>query len=154
MENQEWMSKYISEQAARNTLLKAMFIHNKSVLLHALADAGITSVEMQYDGMGDNGCLEKPEYTDTDGNPGDIPDMSITLQALKYGAPDIEQVTSPMDDAVENLAYDALAVNHPGWEINDGSFGTFRIDVEEERMTLICNVRTSEYCETEIGGDT
>ena len=131
-----------------------MFPHNKSVLLRILADAEIASVERQYDGMGDNGCLEKPEYTDADGNPGGISDMSITLQSLTYGASNIEQVTSPIDDAVENLAYNALAVNHPGWEFNDGSFGTFRIDVEEERMTLICNVRTSEYCETEIGGDT
>ena len=59
----------------------------------------------------------------------------------------------PICEALTDLAYEALEVHHHGWEINEGAFGTFRIDVAENTMTLCCNVRTAEYFEDEIAGE-
>ena len=65
----------------------------------------------------------------------------------------IMRKSMPLAEALETLAYDALEVHHPGWEINEGAYGIFRIEVEEGTMALCCSLRATEYFETEIGGE-
>ena len=39
-----------------------------------------------------------------------------------------------LEAAIETLVYDYLETTHPGWEINDGAFGTFVFDVAERTI--------------------
>jgi len=41
-----------------------------------------------------------------------------------------------LEAAIETLAYEYLEDTHPGWEINDGAFGTFVFSVSERSITL------------------
>ena len=65
----------------------------------------------------------------------------------------IMRKSMPLSEALETVAYDALEVHHPGWEINEGAYGLFRIEVEEGTMALCCSLRATEYFETEIWGE-
>ena len=47
-------------------------------------------------------------------------------------------------DAIETLAYDYLENAHPGWEIDDGAFGTFVFDVPNRSITLDYRARFTD----------
>jgi hypothetical protein len=47
-------------------------------------------------------------------------------------------------EAIEILAYDYLEHTHPGWEINDGAFGTFLFKVTDRSITLDYRKRYTE----------
>jgi hypothetical protein len=119
---------------------------NKAALFDALADAGITSVEVTFDGYSDSGQIE-----DVTAKAGDkevaLPAISIEVARAEWGSPDIARVTHSMSEAIEQLAYDFLRQTHEGWENNEGAYGDFFFDVAERTITLNYNERieTSEY---------
>jgi hypothetical protein len=41
-----------------------------------------------------------------------------------------------LESAIEGLAYEYLEDQHPGWEINDGAFGTFVFNVADRTISL------------------
>ena len=49
-----------------------------------------------------------------------------------------------LQKAIETLAYDYLEDTHPGWEINDGAFGTFLFDIPGRSITLDYRQRYTE----------
>ncbi|MEO6717666.1 MAG: DUF6878 family protein [Novosphingobium sp.] len=152
-ETQDWAAKYYAEQAARKVAAAAMFERNKAAIIPALAAIGISSVELAYDGMGDSGCVEAPSYYGPEGTPHDDPETPIELDEFKDRTCEVVRKVKPLSDALADLACEALEIHHPGWEINEGAFGTFRVDVAENTMVLCCSVRTAEYFEDEIAGD-
>ena len=108
---------------------------------------------LSYDGMGDSGCVEHPSYFGIDNQPLAAPTIELEVETIADGNPELAPAVKPICEALTDLAYEALEVHHPGWEINEGTFGTFRIEVAENTMTLCCNVRTAEYFEDEIAGE-
>lgn len=119
---------------------------NKAALFDALAQAGITSVEVVFDGYGDSGQIE--DVTAKAGNnPVALPALSIEIAHVDWGSPDIARITHPLKDAIEQLAYDFLRETHEGWENNEGAYGDFHFDVTDRAITLNYNERieTSEY---------
>lgn len=119
---------------------------NKAALFDALAEAGITAVEVTFDGYGDSGQIE-----DIAARAGDkhvaLPAVSVEVAHAEWGSPDIVRVTHPMRQAIEQLAYDFLRETHSGWENKEGAYGDFYFDVAERTITLNYNERieTSEY---------
>lgn len=119
---------------------------NKAVLFDTLAKAGITSVEVTFDGYGDSGQIE-----DVVAKAGDkevaLPPVNIDVAHAEWGSPDIVRTTRSMSQAIEQLVYDFLRETQAGWENNEGAFGNFYFEVAERTITLNYNERieTSEY---------
>ncbi len=153
METSEWMTDYFDKQKSRNARLIQSFGRNKPAILDALRAANIASVELNYDGMGDSGCLEAATFYSNDNKPVDCSDAKVAIETFEIGSNMIERKSMPLSEALETVAYDALEVHHPGWEINEGAYGIFRIEVAEGTMSLCCSLRSTDYSETEIGGD-
>lgn len=127
-------------------LCESIHPENKAALFDALARAGITAVEVTFDGYGDSGQIE-----DVTAKAGDrevaLPTISIEVARAEWGSPDIVRVTHSMSQAIEQLAYDFLRETHEGWENNGGAYGDFYFDVAERTITLNYNERfeDSEY---------
>ena len=81
----------------------------------------ITAIEVIFDGCGDSGQVEDIEYS------------GVT-------ADDLIPRKQDLDDAVEEYVYSILP---GGWEVNDGSFGTIRIDVKAKTADCDFSWRTT-----------
>src|SRR5450432_48705 len=68
-----------------------------------LLEAGIHSVEIDYDGCGDSGCIENVAYRDGQGS-----------------AVDLAGKLAMTEEQLTDLFYDLIQARHPGWENNDG----------------------------------
>jgi hypothetical protein len=108
--------------------------HNKDLLFFALAEAGIHSVTIDYDGSGDSGQIESIEAWNAAKEKIQLP--TIRKVRLSSGSRDYPYTEMNLEAAVEQLAYDYLEDKHPGWEINDGAFGTFVFNVPDRTITL------------------
>ncbi len=92
-------------------------------LVQQLQRLGVETVTAEYDGSGDSGQIDVPEFGAVK-----VPDALAT--------------------AVQDLFYDVLGDLYAGWEVNEGSFGEFEWDVKQNRINLVHNARI-ESCETE-----
>ncbi|MBJ3764602.1 hypothetical protein ILP92_17855 [Maribius pontilimi] len=142
------ITKWEAEQRARTAAADAIRPANKAALFGALADAKITFVTVEFDGCGDSGQIESIDAKACEAD-ADLPDATITLATL--GWRDTEPVERSMSvrEAVEDMAYDCLAQEHGGWEINAGAFGTFTFDVADRSITLEFNQRFEDVDSSE-----
>lgn len=116
---------------------------NKARLFAALAAAEITLVKVMFDGEGDSGQVE-----DVYAFKGDVqvefPKTSVEITSLSYWNSEVQTREQPLSEAVETLAYDFLSATHGGWENNDGAYGEFLFDVENDTITLGFNERFTD----------
>jgi hypothetical protein len=116
---------------------------NKAVLFDALAPAGITSIQVEFDGEGDSGQINGVSAFAGD-QPADLPATKLTLQQLPWGQTDSTPSELTLEAAIETLCYDYLEQTHGGWENNDGGYGEFRIDVAKRSIELEFNGRFTD----------
>jgi hypothetical protein len=95
-----------------------------------LQSAGVTRVDIYYDGCGDSGQIEDVRYFDAQ-------------RALIKTAPTL----TITEDALRDLFYDLLESRHAGWENNDGAFGEFEWDLTADTLKHSHSERYVE-CET------
>ena len=100
-----------------------------------LLEAGIHSVQVDYDGCGDSGCIENITYRDGQGSAVDLADQLAITE---------EQLT--------DLFYDLIQARHPGWENNDGACGEFQWNLTEDALVHTHNDRFTDYDTTEHEG--
>jgi hypothetical protein len=142
LDSTSWLAK---EQAFAK-FCESIRPENKAAVFDALAQAGIASVEVTFDGYADSGQIE-----DVAAKAGDkdvaLPAISIKVAHAEWGSSDIVRTTHPMPQAIERLAYDFLEETHGGWQDNQGAYGDFFFDVASRTITLNYNERieTSEY---------
>lgn len=119
---------------------------NKTVLFDALAQAGISGVEVTFDGYGDSGQIEEVTAM-ADDKDVELPAVSVEIARVQWGSSDIVRTIHPLTHAIEQVAYDFLSVSHGGWENNEGAYGDFLFDVASRTITLNYNERieSSEY---------
>jgi hypothetical protein len=104
------------------------------VIFAALAEIGIHSVTVDYDGSGDSGQIEAIEAWNAVHEKIPLPgDHKVRLASGDQNRAYIEM---NLEAAIETLAYDHLEQMYPGWEINDGAFGTFVFSVSDRSITL------------------
>ena len=131
-----WEAERHALEAAQAAIRPA----NKTALFAVLSAAGITSVDVTFDGYGDSGQIEsidaKADRADTV-----LPDVTVTLAIIGWRDTDPTERTLPIREAIEHFAYDCLAQTHGGWENNEGAFGTFLFDVAKQSITLDYNQR-------------
>jgi hypothetical protein len=125
------------EAVAKATLL------NKPIVFDALQVAGLTLVEVEFDGAGDSGQIEGI-YAYAGDARAELPESSLTLHQAAQNNGDPRTTTVSLHDAIEILCYDYLSQTHGGWENNDGAYGTFRFDVQERSIHLDFNERFTD----------
>jgi hypothetical protein len=113
---------------------------NKVILFDALANAGIDTVTVLFDGYGDSGQIERIEAK-AGAETVSLPSAKVVLARATSRSAEIEQVTCSVNEAIETLTYGFLSQLHPGWEIDDGSYGEFTFDVAERTIVLDYNER-------------
>jgi hypothetical protein len=116
---------------------------NKALLFDVLAPAGITTIHVEFDGEGDSGQINGVAAFCGD-EPATLPNTTIAIQTVSWGATEMQTVQSTLEKAVENLCYDYLEQAHGGWENNDGGYGEFRIDVAKRSIELEFNGRFTD----------
>jgi hypothetical protein len=135
---------YAALDAAHQVMSARLHPANKADLFTVLAGAGIATVTVAFDGYGDSGQIESVDAIGKDGMSRELPARSITIRRARWGEAEPASEEMTVAEAVERLAYDLLGGAHPGWEINDGSFGSFVFDVAAGAITLDCNLRFAD----------
>ncbi|MDW3224290.1 MAG: hypothetical protein R8G34_15645 [Paracoccaceae bacterium] len=129
-----------AERRAREAAQAAIRPANKAALFTALSTAGITSVDVSFDGYGDSGQIESIDAK-ADGADVPLPETTVTLTMIGWRDTDPTERSMSVHDAIEYFAYDCLTQTHGGWENNEGAFGTFVFDVANQSITLDYNQR-------------
>jgi hypothetical protein len=120
----------------------------KSILMRELTTAGITRVDIDYNGEGDEGQIDGITMRAGDKLFDDL-EGSQSLQICVDGK--LETFTS-WHQCIDELVWLILCEYHDGYEINDGGFGTVTIDVTNDLITIDHNDRVIDFVctETEI----
>jgi hypothetical protein len=119
----------------RKQVVADVLLWNKRAVFDALA--GITEVIVRFDGYGDSGQIDstlarigRAEVT--------LPESVIIMreESEEDDGRAVMIVEKTLQDAIEMLCYAYLEENHEGWEINDGSSGTFVFNVGTRTIEL------------------
>jgi hypothetical protein len=141
-------TSWLAQEQAFAKLCESIRPENKAAVFDALAQAGITTVEVTFDGYADSGQIE-----DVAAKAGDkdvaLPAVSVELARAEWGSSDIVRVTHPIPEAIERLAYDFLREAYAGWENNEGAYGDFHFDVVSRTITLNYNERIETFEHTQ-----
>jgi hypothetical protein len=137
MSNYEEMQSIWADQKQRREQANRA---NVPTILGALAALGIAQVEGAFDGYADEGQIDRIDAT---GGSGELTGEITVETALWSGSNQPRQCS--LTDAIEELCYTILQVEYPGWEINDGAFGCFVLDVAGREVGLEFNGRYLSY---------
>jgi hypothetical protein len=130
--------------------------YHANLLFDTLAETKVSSIEVTFDGCGDSGQVESVDYTDSKGKGIDeaylnktIVKGSATTAYMQYDEKtkllvDGKSKEGTVREIIEEICYDKLAASHGGWELNEGSYGTFTFNVSTRKVTLEYNERIEE----------
>ena len=148
------MAKIKEEQKSKAQRSK----HNASALFDALSwNTKVFSIVANFNGSGDSGQIDCIEYFDKKENNLPEPEGKVKnskLEAGHYWNPktnDLEEKPereADFGELVEQICYDRLSAHHAGWEINEGSYGTFTFDVLNRKINLEFNERVESVRST------
>jgi hypothetical protein len=154
----DFWAKY---EARKKTLAEDTAL-NRTAVMAKLKELGVGMVKVLYDGSGDSGQIEEVRYyTYVDGqeepqlmgSPHPIKDALISWKdshTNRWPMPEAPTISeASLADAVENLCYDYLEVEHPGWENNDGADGEFTFNVFTNEIHWQHRSRFTDYELTE-----
>jgi len=131
---------FMRRLAAYEVRAAELYPANKANLHAALAAAGITSVAVSFDGVGDSGQIENIEAKAGDEIVA-LPDTPVEIASTEYFSDEVHRRTEPLPQALESLCYLILEAKHGGWENNEGAYGEFVFDVAEDSIALDFNYR-------------
>lgn len=139
---------------------------NKDIVFDLLAPLGVKSFNVNFDGSGDSGSVEESDsfvFKDKKNEKKLLKEVEKLLKkkvdggkvsaGTRFGpnGPETmweEDVT--LETMISGICYDSLEQVCGGWEINEGSHGSFNFDVEKRKVHLSFNERvltenTSEF---------
>lgn len=147
----DWYADYLNQQREKADRVSGP---RRQELMDKLAEAGVAKVHVEFDGSGDSGQLEEPTLLGPDDA---VMDDEGVLDETFPGAEREFTEWKPeggmirvrrcekVRERLEEFLYDLLSGCHPGWEINEGSFGGFEIDVAANKIGLTFNERFETY---------
>lgn len=135
------LAEFAIRQAEREAQAQIEIRHLKSAVIPPLQSAGITRVEIRFDGCGDSGAVEECICYDAASAPVPCPEAAVEPFRKEPVDRDAEAEPRSLAAALESLAYLALERHHPGWELNDGAYGELVIQVADDSFTLDCSLR-------------
>jgi hypothetical protein len=130
--------------------------YHANLLFDTLAQTKVSSIEVSFEGCGDSGQIESVDYSDANGKGIDEAYLNKTIvkgsaktsyhqwDEKKKMLVETEAREGNIREIVEEVCYDKLGSSHGGWEINEGSYGTFIFDVPTRKVTLEYNERIEE----------
>ena len=130
--------------------------YHSNLLFDTLAQTKVSSIEVSFEGCGDSGQIESVAYTDSKGKGIDEADLDKIIvkgsEKTSYHKWDektkklvlTEAKEGNIREIIEEVCYDKLGASHGGWELNEGSYGTFNFDVSTRKVTLEYNERIEE----------
>ena len=130
--------------------------YHANLLFDTLAQTKVSSIEVSFEGCGDSGQIESVDYTDSKGKGIDEAylDKIIVKGSAKTSYHQWDEKTKKLvlteakegniREIIEEVCYDKLGASHGGWELNEGSYGTFHFDVPTRKVTLEYNERIEE----------
>jgi hypothetical protein len=108
---------------------------DKNAVFDLLAEIGIHTVTVAFDGYGDSGQIEGIETFDAERASAVLPDnRPVRFQGEE----------TSLREAIETMAFTYLEAAHGGWENDDGAFGTFVFSVPDRMITLEHNARFTD----------
>ena len=141
-----------------NDEIKAVFAQNKNNILAALRTAGVKECTVSYNGSGDSGSVDEPDFgagVAVEDVKIEQTDVTIGYDLSGGGLRRTHKAHEPrsmgLREAIENLCYSKLEEQHGGWENNDGAQGSFVIYVEDG--TIEWHHETN-YVEIEVDNET
>jgi len=146
----------IMAQVKADQLKKADRVkYHANLLFDTLAQTKVSSIEVYFEGCGDSGQVESVDYTDSNGKGIDEDDVNKIVKGsakTSYHQWDekkkmlvkTEAREGNVREIIEEICYDKLGANHGGWELNEGSYGTFHFDVAGRKVNLEYNERIEE----------
>lgn len=124
-----------------STACLQVLVHNRNILRTALLELGVTEVVVEYSGGGDSG-----DVSDVTCKPASLLDTLASRQieiqresGTFHGVDYVYQVkssTCSIRAALQDFTMNWAALDHSGWENNDGGSGSVRIDVLADRFSL------------------
>jgi len=130
--------------------------YHANLLFDTLAQTKVSSIEVSFEGCGDSGQIESVDYTDANGKGIDEAYLNDTIvkgsAKTSYHQWDEKKKQMVLTEAregnvreiIEEICYDKLGASHGGWELNEGSYGTFYFDVSTRKVRLEYNERIEE----------
>lgn len=130
--------------------------YHANLLFDTLAQTKVSFIEVSFEGCGDSGQIEAVDYTDSKGKGIDelYLDKVIVKGSAKTSYHQWDEktkklvLTEPKEgnvrEIIEEICYDKLGASHGGWELNEGSYGTFNFDVSTRKVSLHYNERIEE----------
>ena len=108
---------------------------NKAVVFAALVAAGITSVEIQFNGESEHrGLSELDPYRN--GTLIELPEIEIALEVPSRRHEHSTSKQFRLSEAIECLCYGLLDEVHYGWDADDGAYGRFIFDMAHRTIAL------------------
>jgi hypothetical protein len=141
------MQTILQSMAKHRDALSKIGEVNKAIVLDALAAAGITRVNVTFDGEGDSGQIDNIVAYKSD-DVMEIPETTLTVQACNWDGTEARSNVVSMTDAIERLCYDFLEQEYGGWENNDGAYGEFTLNVADRTVELEFNGRYTDIATT------
>ncbi len=100
-------------------------------LIAALREIGVVSVEINYEGCGDQGQLVNIAASGSDDNP-----VNLECQIPPGHATNATTTSCSYAQALMDLAWGLLGVHHDGFDDNEGAYGTIAINVMADKITF------------------
>jgi hypothetical protein len=124
------------------------------IVFDLLGGVGVEHFIVTFDGGGDDGQVEPPsEFKPFKAAKKANKILSENVKGgrvsdgTRYGPNGPEEMWKhdpSLEDLISGLCYDTLEHVSGGWEINEGSHGTFLFDVKKRKMNLDFNERVIE----------
>jgi len=144
MTDDDSFTRYAKQEARRMALAMQLREATKETLFHILAAHRIARLSVIFDGEGDSGQIEETIAANAAGQPADLPAEPLTIQTAKPDGSGPEETTLPVASVIEALCYELLEEKYPGWEIDDGSYGEFVVNVADRTIQLTFNGRFTD----------
>lgn len=121
------------------------------IVYDLLGGVGVESFIVSFDGGGDSGQVESPcEFKPEESAKQaeallvEVVKGSRVSEGQRYTPSGMEHIwrdDPTLERLIDGLCYEVLETMAGGWEINDGSHGTFHFDANKRKMTLDFNER-------------
>lgn len=118
---------------------------NKEILFDLLEEKGIKTVNLTFEGSGDDGSMEESDL------PKDVKKIFVEGCKIDNGtvwnngkSQKKYKNGAEVEEIVQSLCYEFLESLYGGWENNDGAYGDFTFDVGRRTIHLDFNERYTE----------
>jgi hypothetical protein len=132
---------------AKNIGTDAFVRDNRDIIFDIMEQEGVESFEVSFDGSGDSGQIEDISLD------GKILERNMEGCKVSNGTrwDPVTNTSTPnweydvtLKSLIESVCYDVLEASFGGWELNDGSYGSFTFDVKKRKVSLTMNERVME----------